>query len=81
METDDLVKAPREVPSSRPIAGTASKLKEIGKASASATVKVNPGIDPKINPTKDPSPIAAIDIGVNASAKALKKFSILLIRG
>jgi hypothetical protein len=79
-ETDPPVIPPIYVPSSKPIAGTASRLNDIGSASARATVKVSPGIDPKINPTKEPSPIAAIDIGVKASANAFKNCSIMLIR-
>ena len=62
------------------MAGTGSMLKVIGKANARATVKVSPGIDPKIKPINDPRPIEAMAMGVMADARASRKRSIAIIR-
>ena len=69
-ETDPPVIPPIYVPRRSPIAGTGSMLKVIGRASAKATVKVSPGIEPKTSPTKAPKPIENMAKGVKARAKA-----------
>jgi hypothetical protein len=51
-------------------------LKVIGKAKASATVKVKPGTEPKTIPTSEPRPTAAIAEGFTANDSACKKSSI-----
>src|SRR6056297_4086251 len=60
------------------MAGTGSMPKVMGRARARATVKVRPGIEPKISPTNAPRPIEAMAAGVRTSESASRKRSMFL---